>query len=93
LVSHTARPNTRIEVSRRAWIWLWGRGDPSDEFKFSTFFPEVVQPPIDRVAGALAVLLRLQRKPEQAEPAKGFVLGGAALPGSDTAEASRRRWV
>jgi hypothetical protein len=35
------------------------RGDPSPEFRFATFFPDVLAPPIDAAAGALSALLRV----------------------------------
>lgn len=35
------------------------RGDPSPEFRFATFFPDALAPPIDAAAGALSGLLRL----------------------------------
>ncbi|MCL7027844.1 hypothetical protein MKW94_005201 [Papaver nudicaule] len=67
------------------------RGDPSDEFSFSTFFPEFLRPVIDPIASIFGRLLC--GRSEASNEAKGYMLGGggAALPGSDPAEASRRR--
>ncbi|RZC70349.1 hypothetical protein C5167_033643 [Papaver somniferum] len=67
------------------------RGDPSDEFSFSTFFPEFLRPVIDPIASIFGRLLC--GRSEASTDAKGYMLGGggAALPGSDPAEASRRR--
>ncbi|KAI3986213.1 hypothetical protein MKX01_004357 [Papaver californicum] len=67
------------------------RGDPSDEFAFSTFFHEFLRPVINPVASIFGRLLC--GRSEASNDAKGYMLGGggAALPGSDPAEASRRR--
>ncbi|XP_026413019.1 rhomboid-like protein 19 [Papaver somniferum] len=67
------------------------RGDPSDEFSFSTFFPKFLRPVIDPIASIFGRLLC--GRSEASTDAKGYMLGGggAALPGSDPAEASRRR--
>lgn len=65
------------------------RGDPSDEFSFSTFFPEVLRPVIDPIASVLDRLLCGRSR--TLNEAKGDTLGGAPLPGSDAIEASRRR--
>jgi hypothetical protein len=34
------------------------RGDPSEDFKFSSFFPDALSRPIDAVAGTLARVFR-----------------------------------
>ncbi|EYU39585.1 hypothetical protein ABFS82_06G191500 [Erythranthe guttata] len=79
------------------WIYLryWQkkpetklRGDPSDEFAFSTFFPEILRPAIDPVATIFERML-CGKRPESDE--NGYTLGGASLSGSDSVEASRRR--
>ncbi|KAK9829700.1 hypothetical protein WJX72_007428 [[Myrmecia] bisecta] len=63
------------------------KGDPSNEFRFATFFPEFLQPAVDKVAGACARL-----GPGAAGAAgPGYVLGATPLPGSDNADATRRR--
>ncbi|EIE19425.1 DUF1751-domain-containing protein [Coccomyxa subellipsoidea C-169] len=83
-----------------AWVYLRflqykpelsARGDPfNEDFRFASFFPEFVQPPVDKVAQVVGVALRLApRSPSRA--AGGFVPGAAPLPGSDDADAARRR--
>lgn len=69
------------------------QGDPSDEFRFATFFPAAVQPVIDRVAGLCSKVFRVGLQPAAARSASGssLPLNGAPLPGSDNAEAARRR--
>ncbi|XP_052200290.1 rhomboid-like protein 19 [Diospyros lotus] len=65
------------------------KGDPSDEFAFSTFFPEFLRPVIDPVASIFHRMLC--GRSETSNEARGYTLGGAPLPGSDSIEASRRR--
>ncbi|OVA18099.1 Protein kinase domain [Macleaya cordata] len=65
------------------------RGDPSDEFAFSTFFPELLRPVINPIASIFGQLLC--GRSEVSSEAKGYALGSAPLPGSDPVEASRRR--
>ncbi|XAR52378.1 hypothetical protein NMG60_11020419 [Bertholletia excelsa] len=65
------------------------RGDPSDEFAFSTFFPEFLRPVIDPIASIFDRMLCRRR--ETSDEPRGYTLGGAPLPGSDPIEASRRR--
>ncbi|KAF5729507.1 hypothetical protein HS088_TW21G01674 [Tripterygium wilfordii] len=65
------------------------RGDPSDDFSFSSFFPEFLRPVIDPIASIFHRLLC--RRSETFTDAHGYTLGGAPLPGSDPIEASRRR--
>ncbi|XP_027088848.1 rhomboid-like protein 19 [Coffea eugenioides] len=81
------------------WIYLryWQskpetklRGDPSDEFAFSTFFPEFLRPVIDPIATIFGRLC-CGRRSETSDEARGHTLGGEPLPGSDPIEASRRR--
>ncbi|CAL8468418.1 g7958 [Coccomyxa elongata] len=83
-----------------AWVYLRflqykpelsARGDPfNEDFRFASFFPEVMQPPVDRVAQVIGTALRLApRSPTRAPD--GFVPGTAPLPGSDDADAARRR--
>lgn len=81
------------------WIYLryWQRkteaklrGDPSDEFTFSSFFPEFLRPAIDPIATIFERLL-CGRRSEASDEARGYTLGGDPLPGSDPIEASRRR--
>ncbi|CBI31477.3 hypothetical protein AAG906_034404 [Vitis piasezkii] len=65
------------------------KGDPSDEFAFSTFFPEFLRPVIDPIGSVFGRLCcgRFEISDED----RGHTLGGAPLPGSDPIEASRRR--
>ncbi|KAL0002876.1 hypothetical protein SO802_016657 [Lithocarpus litseifolius] len=81
-----------------SWIYLryWQRkpetklkGDPSDDFAFSTFFPEFLRPVIDPIASIFHRMLC--GRTEASNDAEGHTLGGAPLPGSDPIEASRRR--
>ncbi|KAF3433919.1 hypothetical protein FNV43_RR25022 [Rhamnella rubrinervis] len=81
-----------------SWIYLryWQRktetklkGDPSDDFAFSTFFPEFLRPVIDPIANVFHRMLC--GRSEGSTDAQGYTLGGAPLPGSDPIEASRRR--
>ena len=65
------------------------RGDPhNDEFRFASFFPGFVQPHVDRVADAVGKVLPFQ---SAASGKETFVPGTTTLPGSDDAEAARRR--
>ncbi|XP_028782413.1 rhomboid-like protein 19 [Neltuma alba] len=81
-----------------SWIYLryWQRrvetklkGDPSDDFAFSTFFPEFLRPVIDPIASIFHRML-CGRSDASNDP-QGHTLGGEPLPGSDPSEASRRR--
>ncbi|KAK4385871.1 Rhomboid-like protein 19 [Sesamum angolense] len=81
------------------WIYLryWQRkpetklrGDPSDEFAFSTFFPEFLRRIIDPVATIFERMF-CGRRSENPDQTRGYTLGGASLPGSDSIDASRRR--
>ncbi|CAA0825306.1 rhomboid protein-related [Striga hermonthica] len=81
------------------WIYLryWQkkaetnlRGDPSDEFALSTFFPELLRPVIDPVATIFERLF-CGRRTESTDESRGHTLGGTSLPGSDPIEATRRR--
>lgn len=65
------------------------RGDPNDDFAFSTFFPEFLRPVIDPIASIFHRMLC--GISETSTEAHGYTLGGAPLPGSDPIEASRRR--
>ncbi|CAI9091072.1 OLC1v1025992C2 [Oldenlandia corymbosa var. corymbosa] len=81
------------------WIYLryWQsksetklRGDPSDEFAFSTFFPEFLRPVIDPVATIFERML-CGRRSGASNEASGYTMGDDPLLGSDPIEASRRR--
>lgn len=81
------------------WIYLryWQKksetklkGDPSDEFAFSTFFPDPLRPVIDPIATIFERLF-CGRRSESSDESRGYTLGGLSLPSSDPIEASRRR--
>ncbi|RZC76418.1 hypothetical protein C5167_000511 [Papaver somniferum] len=66
------------------------RGDPSDEFSFSSFFPSAMRPVIDPVATLFDRMLR-GRSQVTNDSSDGYTLGATSLPGSGPVEASRRR--
>ena len=67
------------------------RGDLyNDELRVATFFPGVLQPHVDAVADAVGKLLKIPSR-TAAEGAETFNAGMSTLPGSDDAEAARRR--
>ncbi|KAL8538624.1 hypothetical protein ACS0TY_000586 [Phlomoides rotata] len=65
------------------------RGDPIDEFAFSTFFPEFLRPVIDPVATILERVFCGRRR--ENDETKDYTLRDTSLSGSDSIEASRRR--
>nr|XP_043618072.1 rhomboid-like protein 19 [Erigeron canadensis] len=65
------------------------QGDPSDEFAFSTFFPESIRPLVDPISSIFHQMLF--GRPEVSIETRGYTVGTAVLPGSDSIEASRRR--
>lgn len=65
-------------------------GDASDDFKFSSFFPEFMAPPVDAIGSILAFVFRLKHAP--ATDAKPLHASNApSMLGSDAADANRRR--
>ncbi|KAL6569065.1 Rhomboid-like protein 19 [Orobanche gracilis] len=89
---------TIISGTYISWIYLryWQtkpetklRGDPSEDFAFSTFFPEFLRPVIDPIASIFHRMLC--GRSDASNDAQGYALGGQPLPGSDSIEASRRR--
>ncbi|CAM8949162.1 unnamed protein product [Rhodiola kirilowii] len=64
-------------------------GDPSDDFAFSTFFPQFMRPVIDPASSILDRLL-CGKSPSKTE-SEDYTLGGASLSGLDSIDASRRR--
>ena len=73
------------------------RGDLSDEFRLASFLPALLQPPVDRLAGACTRLTGLggaASSQQQQAAWRSALVGGGALPGSlDVADdAARRRW-
>lgn len=65
------------------------KGDPSDEFSFSTFFPEFLRPVIDPIASIFDRMLC--GRSEASIDGRGYTVGSTPLPGSDPIEATRRR--
>ncbi|XXG44620.1 hypothetical protein AAC387_Pa01g4371 [Persea americana] len=65
------------------------RGDPSDEFAFSNFFPEFLRPVLDPIASIFELIFCWRSK--ISNETKGHTLGATPLPISDPIEASRRR--
>ncbi|GMI87007.1 hypothetical protein like AT3G07950 [Hibiscus trionum] len=65
------------------------RGDPSEDFAFSTFFPEFLRPIVDPLASIFHRMLC--GKSEVSSDSQGYTLGSAPILGSDPIEASRRR--
>ena len=63
------------------------RGDPGNEFRLATFFPEFAQPAVDRTTGLFS-----WRRAEGSETKGQAVAAGSAL-GSEPSEAARRRCV
>ena len=67
------------------------RGDLyNDELRFATFFPSILQPHVDAMADAVGKLLKIPSR-TAAEGAESFKASSSTLPGSDDAEAARRR--
>ncbi|KAL3687799.1 hypothetical protein R1sor_014108 [Riccia sorocarpa] len=67
------------------------KGDASDEFAFDTFFPEVFSPVVKPIAGVCGKVCCGKRAQDAEAQDSVYVLGGKPLPGSDPAEATRRR--
>ncbi|CAM8910709.1 unnamed protein product [Rhodiola kirilowii] len=65
------------------------QGDPSDEFAFSSFFPELLRPVIDPIASVFHKMFC--GRFTTSNDTQDYSYGGAPLPGSDPIEASRRR--
>lgn len=73
---------------------LCGAGDPSQDFKFSSFFPDFMEGPVDAVAGVLGVVFQLRHSAEAVAHHKTNVLPVTQpILGADSADAARRRWV
>jgi len=64
------------------------KGDPSEEFSFSSFFPEFLRPILDPIA---SIFHRLLCGRSERADARGQTLDTSPLPGSDSIEANRRR--
>ncbi|KAK4759963.1 hypothetical protein SAY87_023094 [Trapa incisa] len=65
------------------------RGDPSDDFSFASFFPEILRPIINPIASMFTYMLC--GRSENSTGTHGYTLEDTPLPGSDPVEASRRR--
>ncbi|KAG1666228.1 hypothetical protein FOA52_011528 [Chlamydomonas sp. UWO 241] len=65
------------------------RGDASESFRFSGFFPAMLAPVVDPIASIFATVFRLSHAPapEGGTPLKA----GPSMLGSDVADANRRR--
>ncbi len=83
----------RIGLCQDALTWQRSRhrGDAlNDDFRFATFFPEVLHPAIDKLAAVLGKLICFQRTSPEA--AGSFAPGASAQPpGPENADAARRR--
>ncbi|CAN6319934.1 unnamed protein product [Urochloa humidicola] len=64
------------------------RGDPSDEFSFSSFFPGFLRPILDPIA---SIFHKLFCGGSARSEGTGHTLDGSQLPGSGSIEANRRR--
>ncbi|PAN49596.1 hypothetical protein PAHAL_9G458800 [Panicum hallii] len=64
------------------------RGDPSDEFSFSSFFPGFLRPILDPIA---SIFHKLFCGRSARSEGTGQALDGSQLPGSGSIEANRRR--
>nr|SVE81331.1 EOG090X06Q3 [Daphnia magna] len=72
------------------------RGDMADNFTFASFFPTVMQPPIEicsKFVYNLLVGLRICRKPIRKYDVGGPTAITISLPGTDTHDAERRRQI
>nr|SVE88652.1 EOG090X06Q3 [Daphnia sinensis]SVE89277.1 EOG090X06Q3 [Daphnia sinensis]SVE89897.1 EOG090X06Q3 [Daphnia sinensis]SVE91153.1 EOG090X06Q3 [Daphnia sinensis]SVE91778.1 EOG090X06Q3 [Daphnia sinensis] len=72
------------------------RGDMADNFTFASFFPTVMQPPIEicsKFIYNLLVSLRICRKPVRKYDVGGPTAITISLPGTDTHDAERRRQI
>nr|CAG4651844.1 EOG090X06Q3 [Triops cancriformis] len=87
-----------------SWIYLrfyqkhsnGTRGDMADNFTFASFFPNVLQPPMDMVASALySLLVRLKvcRKPVRKYDVGAPTAITISLPGTEPQDAERRRML
>ncbi|KAM3383748.1 hypothetical protein ACQJBY_008428 [Aegilops geniculata] len=63
------------------------KGDPSEEFSFSSFFPAILRPVLDPMATIFHRLLCGR----SGRADRGQTLETSSLPGSDSTEANRRR--
>ncbi|CAD5187195.1 unnamed protein product [Musa acuminata subsp. malaccensis] len=66
------------------------KGDPSDDFSFSSFFPEFLRPVLDPIA-SLFHWVFCGRISDSSADTRGDTLDGSLMPGSDSIDAIRRR--
>eukprot|EP00878_Enallax_costatus_P040546 GHUV01046853.1.p1 GENE.GHUV01046853.1~~GHUV01046853.1.p1 ORF type:complete len:144 (+),score=28.59 GHUV01046853.1:1109-1540(+) len=64
-------------------------GDRSEDFKFSSFFPDALSGPIDAIAGVVSDVFRLRHEPDA--ETKPLLPVTQNLLGSNAADSSRRR--
>ena len=83
-----------------AWVYLrffqqqpetGFRGDPSDTFRFSSFFPPVCAPPLDLLGAALVAVFRLDNRAGSAEPLLPKTLGVPPAVVPEDQDSRRRR--
>jgi hypothetical protein len=82
-----------------AWVYLrfyqqrpnGSQGDTTEAFAFSTFFPVQLRPLINKLTHPCYRVLCPGHGASAAQSA--FVINSGPLPGSDDAEAQRRRYV
>ncbi|GBG91272.1 hypothetical protein CBR_g52157 [Chara braunii] len=67
------------------------KGDPSEEFSFASFFPDLLRPLVGGVAWVFYRLFCSRAEASPTDANTGYILGGKPLPGSDPVDASRRR--
>eukprot|EP00878_Enallax_costatus_P029224 GHUV01031669.1.p1 GENE.GHUV01031669.1~~GHUV01031669.1.p1 ORF type:complete len:308 (+),score=60.09 GHUV01031669.1:444-1367(+) len=65
------------------------KGDRSEDFKFSSFFPDALSGPIDAIAGVVSDVFRLRHEPDA--ETKPLLPVTQNLLGSNAADSSRRR--
>ena len=66
------------------------RGDVlNDDFRFATFFPELMHPLVDKLTGALGKYMCFPKAATEAP--EGAASSASTLPGSEGADAARRR--
>ncbi|URE16150.1 serine threonine-protein kinase [Musa troglodytarum] len=66
------------------------KGDPSDDFSFSSFFPEFLRPVLDPIASVFHWVF-CGRISDSSADTRGDTLDGSPMPGSDSVDAIRRR--
>ena len=61
----------------------------NDDFRFATFFPELMRPVVDKLTGALGKYMCFPKAASEAP--EGTASVASTLPGSEGADAARRR--